>query len=125
MMRLLGEMLRTLAVHEGGRIATVRLDPAMFERAGASPSDAEGLIDYARSIAGVEAVGLVRKRDDGSNKVSLRSRGEVDIEKIARHHGGGGHRNAAGYTLPGDQEAVEREVVAELAAALDGTGRPG
>jgi phosphoesterase RecJ-like protein len=116
--RLLGEMLRTLELHEGGRIAIVRLDPEMFARAGAAAGDAEGLIDYARSIAGVEAVGLVRRRDDGSNKVSLRSRGEVDIEKIARHHGGGGHRNAAGYTLAGETSAVQGQVVADLTAAL-------
>jgi phosphoesterase RecJ-like protein len=116
--RLLGEMLQTLELHEGGRIATVRLDPGMFQRAGAAAGDAEGLIDHVRSIAGVEAVGLVRRRDDGTNKVSLRSRGEVDIEKIARHHGGGGHRNAAGYTLPGEVSEVQARVVAELTAAL-------
>jgi bifunctional oligoribonuclease and PAP phosphatase NrnA len=121
--RLLGEMLRTLALHHGGRIATVRLDPAMFARAGASPGDSEGLIDQPRSIAGVDAVALVRLRDDGTFKVSLRSRGEVDVEKIARHHGGGGHRNAAGFSLDGGAAAggaaeVERQVVAELAEAL-------
>jgi bifunctional oligoribonuclease and PAP phosphatase NrnA len=118
-LRLLGEMLRTLELHEGGRVATVTLDPEMFQRAGAAQADSEGLIDYARSIAGVGAVGLLRRRDDGTTKVSLRSRGEVDIEKIARHHGGGGHRNAAGYTTTGDLNAVRQEVVAELAAALN------
>ncbi len=128
--RLLGEMLQTLALHHGGRIATVRLDPEMFERAGASAGDSEGLIDQPRSIAGVDAVALIRRRDDGSHKVSLRSRGEVDVEKIARHHGGGGHRNAAGYTLgeggPAQSDAaVEQEVVGELAEALSGAGSGG
>ncbi len=116
--RLLCEMLQTLELHEGGRVATAALTPEMFARAGASPGDSEGLIDVPRSIAGVEAVGLVRRRDDGSHKVSLRSRGEVDVEKIARHHGGGGHRNAAGFTLAGDTDQVRREVVGALAAAL-------
>jgi phosphoesterase RecJ-like protein len=120
--RLLGEMLQTLALHHGGRIATVRLDPEMFARAGAAAGDSEGLIDVPRSIAGVDAVALIRRREDGSHKVSLRSRGEVDVEKIARHHGGGGHRNAAGYALGGGEGAssalVELEVVSEVAAAL-------
>jgi phosphoesterase RecJ-like protein len=120
--RLLGEMLQTLALHQGGRIATVRLDPEMFARAGAAAGDSEGLIDHPRSIAGVDAVALIRRREDGSHKVSLRSRGEVDVEKIARHHGGGGHRNAAGYALEGGEAAstaeVERQVVSEVAAAL-------
>jgi phosphoesterase RecJ-like protein len=126
--RLLGEMLQTLALHHGGRIATVRLDPEMFERAGASAGDSEGLIDQPRSIAGVDAVALIRRRDDGSHKVSLRSRGDVDVEKIARHHGGGGHRNAAGYTLEeadgaaASAEEVERQVVGELAGALSSMG---
>lgn len=129
--RLLGEMLQTLELHEGGRIATVRLDPEMFARTGASAGDSEGLIDQPRSIAGVEAVALVRRRPDGSHKVSLRSRGEVDVEKVARHHGGGGHRNAAGFALdaanaasnastptPGDGAAASFEIVAQVVAEL-------
>ncbi|HEX5758862.1 MAG TPA: bifunctional oligoribonuclease/PAP phosphatase NrnA [Thermoanaerobaculia bacterium] len=117
--RLLCEMLGTLRLHEGGRVATATLGPEMFERAGAAAGDAEGLIDVPRSIAGVEAVALVRRRPDGTHKVSLRSRGEVDVEKIARHHGGGGHRNAAGFTHGGgDTEAVRHEVVSALVTAL-------
>ncbi len=124
--RLLGEMLRTLALHHDGRVATVRLEPEMFERSGAGAGDSEGLIDTPRSIAGVEAVALVRRLGDGTHKVSLRSHGEVDVERIARHHGGGGHRNAAGYPVASGAasgtDEVEREVVAELAAALAAAG---
>ena len=116
--RLVGEMLQTLQIHEDGRVATARLTPEMFARVGASPGDSEGLIDYPRSIAGVEAVALIRQREDGTHKVSLRSRGEVDVEKIARHHGGGGHRNAAGFVLEGDGEEARRKVAEALAAAL-------
>jgi phosphoesterase RecJ-like protein len=63
-------------------------------------------------------VALVREREDGTHKVSLRSRGEVDVEKIARHHGGGGHRNAAGFAMTGDGEEIRQQVAAALAAAL-------
>src|SRR5262249_61819523 len=104
----------------GGRTGTVRLTQETFAGAGACPGDSEGLIDYPRSIAGGDAVALVREREDGSQKVSLRSRGEVDVEKIARHHGGGGHRNAAGFALDGDGEAARKQVALELAAALGG-----
>jgi bifunctional oligoribonuclease and PAP phosphatase NrnA len=116
--RLIGEMLQTLEIHEDGRVATARLTPEMFERVGAQPGDSEGLIDFPRSIAGVEAVALIRQREDGTHKVSLRSRGEVDVEKIARHHGGGGHRNAAGFVLEGDGEEARQKVAQALAAAL-------
>ena len=121
-MRLVGEMLQTLELHEDGRIATVRLTPEMFAKVGAAAGDSEGLIDYPRSIAGVEAVALVRQRDDGTYKVSLRSRGEVDVEKIARHHGGGGHRNAAGFAMEGEGGEIAKQVVAALAAALSAKG---
>jgi bifunctional oligoribonuclease and PAP phosphatase NrnA len=116
--RLIGEMLQTLQIHEDGRVATARLTPEMFDRVGASPGDSEGLIDFPRSIAGVEAVALIRQREDGTHKVSLRSRGEVDVEKIARHHGGGGHRNAAGFVLEGDGEEARQKVAEALAEAL-------
>jgi phosphoesterase RecJ-like protein len=121
-LKLLGEMIPTFELHAGGRIATVRLTQAMFAKVGAGPGDSEGLIDYARSVAGVDAVALIREREDGSHKVSLRSRGEVDVERVARHHGGGGHRNAAGFALEGDGEAVRKQVAEELAAALSGEG---
>jgi phosphoesterase RecJ-like protein len=121
-MRLVGEMLQTLQVHDEGRVATTLLTPEMFARVGAAPGDSEGLIDYPRSIAGVDAVALIRQREDGSHKVSLRSRGDIDVEKIARHHGGGGHRNAAGFVLEGAGEEVRQQVAAELATALAARG---
>ena len=117
-LRLVAEMLQTVEVHEGGRVATALLSQEMFSKVGASPGDSEGLIDYPRSIAGVEAVALIRQREDGTHKVSLRSRGDVDVEKIARQHGGGGHRNAAGFSLEGNPEEIRRRVVELLAAAL-------
>lgn len=120
-LRLLAEMLDSLALHADGRVATAQLLPEMYERAGASQADAEGLIGYPRSIAGVEAAALARELPEGGVKVSLRSRGEVDVERIARHHGGGGHKNAAGYTIEdGDLGSVLAATVEELKAALDG-----
>jgi bifunctional oligoribonuclease and PAP phosphatase NrnA len=118
--RLLGLMLRTLELAAGGKVATVVLDLAMFEQAGAATGDSEGLIDYPRSIDGVEAVALLRQRGDGKFKVSLRSRGEVDVERVARKHGGGGHRNAAGFEIEGDLAEVRSAVISALEAALEG-----
>ncbi len=116
-LRLLAKMLATLEV--AGPVATALLTAEMFESTGASSGDSEGLIDYPRSIAGVQAVALLREVGDDQYKVSLRSRGAVDVEKIARKKGGGGHHNAAGYQAEGDLETLRREVTAELAAALE------
>ncbi len=91
----------------------------MFERCGAQASDTEGLVDVPRSIAGVRSVALLRQIGDAEFKVSLRSQGEVDVEKIARAHGGGGHKNAAGFVAQGEPEAVRASVIEELTASLD------
>jgi len=120
--RLLGGLLATLERHgEDGRVATARLTREMFAAAGAAPGDAEGLIDVPRSVAGVDAVGLLREVGDDLWKISLRSRGTIDVEAIARAHGGGGHRNAAGFRIEGGFESARAAVVEALLAA---TGRP-
>jgi phosphoesterase RecJ-like protein len=122
--RLLGQMLQTLEIHAEGRISTALLTLDMLHRAGAAPGDSEGLIDHLRSIAGVEAAALLREREDGSCKVSLRSRGEVDVERVARHHGGGGHRNAAGFALTGSPAELRSAVVSDLAATFAAAAAP-
>ena len=120
--RLLGELLRTLSLHEGGTIATVVLTREMFDRAGAAPGDSEGLVDTPRSIAGVEAVALLREVGDGAWKISLRSRGAVDVQAIARRYEGGGHRNAAGCKAIGSLDELRIRFAAELGRAVDAAG---
>lgn len=119
MLRLLAEMLATLDFFCAGRLAVVSLDKGMFERAGAAAGDSEGLIDFPRSVAGVDAVALLRQLSDGEYKVSLRSRGDLDVERVARRHGGGGHKNAAGFVAEGQLEDLQRQVVAELEESLE------
>jgi len=118
--RLLGEMLGSLELHRGGHLASVWITREMAERAGAQPGDSEGLIDHPRSIAGVEAVALFRELEDERFKVSLRSRGEVDVEKVARHFGGGGHHNAAGFSRDGvETDTLVAETLEHLGRAID------
>ena len=71
-----------------------------------------------RSIAGVEAVALLRELGDDDWKLSLRSRGAVDVEAVARRHGGGGHKNAAGGRARGSLADVREAIAAELAGAV-------
>ena len=118
--RLLGEILATLELHRDGTIATAWLTLDMVRRTGARPGDAEGLIDVPRSIAGVETVALLKELEDGNVKVSLRSRGNVSVERIARAHGGGGHRNAAGFTSEvSTGPELQKELVAAMAESLE------
>ncbi len=117
-LRLVGEVLRTLEVHDEGRIATAWMTHEMAERSGAQPGDAEGLIDYPRSIAGVETVAMFKEIEDGKFKVSLRSRGTVNVERVARRFGGGGHQNAAGFLSTQSRNEIFGETVDSLAAAI-------
>ncbi len=112
--RLLAEMLDSLQLAGNGAVATALLLPRMYERAGATHQDSEGLIDHPRSIAGVEVVGLIRQIEDGEFKISLRSRGDLDVESIARRYSGGGHRNAAGCRMSGTEDQVRSTLVDEL-----------
>lgn len=116
--RLLCEVLPTLAVSAEGRVATILLTPDMYTRANATPSDSEGLVDHPRSIAGVQAAALIRDLGDGRAKASLRSRGDLDVERLARQYGGGGHRNAAGFTTSRAAVELRSEVEAALAALV-------
>ncbi len=116
--RLLGEMLGTLELHDQGRIATAWLTQEMMQRCNAEMAHTEGLIDTPRSIAGVEAVALFREVDGGGFKASLRSAGSADVEKIARSFGGGGHHNAAGFSFDGERETLFKDTLDGLRASL-------
>lgn len=122
---LLREMLGGLELHHDGTVATAVLLPQMYEAAGATHEDAEGLIDVPRSIAGVRTVALIRELAPGRYKASLRSRGAVDVQEVASRLQGGGHRNAAGCEISGELDAVRRRLVEELSSAVDAAPETG
>ncbi len=116
--RLLGEALQSLKILCGGKLAVISADPGAFERAGAGPEDTEEIVNIPRSIAGVEAVAYFKQWEDGVVRVSLRSRGDVDVKAVAERFGGGGHVNAAGCAVEGELAQVEADVAAAVASAL-------
>ena len=73
----------------------------MFDESGAAYEDSDGILEIVRSTQGVEFCAFFKQLPDGRVKVSLRSNGKVDVYEIARSHGGGGHRMAAGVALDG------------------------
>ncbi|MBE3571642.1 MAG: bifunctional oligoribonuclease/PAP phosphatase NrnA [Moorella humiferrea] len=116
--RLLAEVLPTLTLGYGGRVAWMKVSTAALKASGALPEHAEGLVNYPRCIAGVEVGLLFRELPDGQVKVSLRSKKTVDVNTVAARFGGGGHRRAAGCTVKGDLETVTAMVVAAAGEAL-------
>lgn len=124
-LRLLSLCLGTLRLHAGGRIATLQVPLTMLAEAGAEPEDVDGLVNYARSVQGVEVGMLFREVEPGRVRVNLRSRGLVDVSEVARRFGGGGHPRAAGCTLAGTLAEAEAAVVAAAAACLAPEGLGG
>jgi len=116
--RLLGESLRTLRILCDGKLALITADQEAFQRAEAGPEDTEETVNVPRSIAGVQAVAYFKQWEPGVVRVSLRSRGPVDVRAVASSFGGGGHPNAAGCTVNGELADVEEKVAAAVAAAL-------
>jgi bifunctional oligoribonuclease and PAP phosphatase NrnA len=125
---LLARGLSKIARYDGGRLTVTELDATDFAESSAEESYSEGVIDHLRAVEGTAVAALIRERisaDNGSHgparKVSLRASDErVDVSAIARAQGGGGHRQAAGFsTSLGRDELVAflREEVAQQLAA--------
>jgi phosphoesterase RecJ-like protein len=126
-LELLGRALARVERHDGGTLTVARVTREDYEAVGAEDSYTEGIIDHLRSVEHTKVAALAREVEgigvDGDairKKVSLRSTdGEVDVSAIARAGGGGGHRQAAGFTTElGDDELVaflREQIAAQLA----------
>lgn len=99
-LRLLERFLASLTLECGGRVAVGTLTPEAFSETGTGPEDTEGLVDYARSMDGVEVGVLVELQPNGPVKASLRSKEpSTRVDLIAGKFGGGGHACAAGLNV--------------------------
>lgn len=119
-LRLLGLALASLQLGAGGRLAWVSVPLTMFEAAGAGEDEAEAIAEKLREVGGVEALFVARESRDGAVRVSLRSKGKVDVNAIAQSCDGGGHVQAAGCTIAKPLAEVEASLVAAFEEALRG-----
>jgi phosphoesterase RecJ-like protein len=87
-----------------------------MERFGAREEDCEGLVNYALSIGDVQVAIFFRELPDQSYRVSLRSKGEVNVSKVAEHFGGGGHKCASGCAVDGPLANAVSRVLESLRA---------
>src|SRR6184192_3389329 len=115
---LLSHVLSTAKRDETGHVAWMWQTMAMQEKTRAAEEDADGFVNYPLSVAEIEATALFKECSPGVYRTSLRSKGDVNVAKVAEQFGGGGHRNAAGCTLKGNLESVERQVVPLLQDAI-------
>jgi phosphoesterase RecJ-like protein len=118
--RLLGQALASLRLDAGGAVASVRITRAMLE---AGDGDGDGVDTSEMTTAllamdGVRVALLFRELPGGRIKVSLRSKGDLDVHRLASGFGGGGHRNASGIVLAGALDEVSERIIAEATRPL-------
>jgi phosphoesterase RecJ-like protein len=111
-MRLLGDALHNLNTQAG--IGWTWVTQEQMERCGAKEEDCEGLVNYVLSIGEVEVAVLLRELPDGRFRVSLRSKGGLDVARVAENFGGGGHECASGCSLEGPLPQALRQILESL-----------
>ncbi len=114
--RLIGYSLLNARMDDG--IIWTSLSQEIFYETGATVNDTERLAEELRATDGVKVALLFKEMGTGKVKVSLRSKNGMDVSRVARLFGGGGHLQAAGCLVPGDLSAVESQVIAEVRKAL-------
>ncbi|MBW4037805.1 MAG: bifunctional oligoribonuclease/PAP phosphatase NrnA [Acidobacteria bacterium] len=114
--RLLGIALSNLQIE--GPVSWSYVTLAEMESVGASVEDCEGVANHLIGIAGIEGAAFLRELPGKTQfRLSLRSRGALDVSKIAEHFGGGGHQSASGCTMDGTLAKVTKDIVEELRSA--------
>jgi len=118
---LLREALHTLTMSPCGKVCWMTVTQEMIKITGAMEEHTEGLVNYCRSVRGVEVGLLFREISEGTYKVSLRSKNIADVNKLAAQFGGGGHPRAAGCLLKGALQEIQDKVTRATVLATGGT----
>jgi phosphoesterase RecJ-like protein len=117
-LRLMGAVLHNLEFESNGRAALAALTLELLEQTGATHEDSDGVINLPLTVKEIQAVAFFKEIAPSSFRISMRSKGDVDVNRVANRFGGGGHKNAAGCSLNGSYAEVRRQIVDELNRAL-------
>jgi len=118
-LRLMAEALETLVVEPEVGLSWITVPAGAIERNGATADDLDGFVELARSVQGTRLALLFRTLANGKIKVSFRSVGDVDVSAFASRFGGGGHAKAAGASIAGSLDLVQRDVLTAARRLLD------
>ncbi|HLB05783.1 MAG TPA: bifunctional oligoribonuclease/PAP phosphatase NrnA [Thermodesulfobacteriota bacterium] len=108
--RLHSMALNTLSTNYNGKIGFIMVSNEMYKSTGTTAEDTDGIVNYARSLKGVEVAIFIREISRDKYKASLRSKGRVDVTRVAERFDGGGHVNAAGCVLNESLSEVKRKL---------------
>jgi phosphoesterase RecJ-like protein len=123
-MKLMGLVLERLQVVADGKVAHTEIRRTDYAATGALPQETEDMVNFTRSLAGVEVGLFFLEQPRGGVKVSFRSRARVDVARVAERFGGGGHRLASGAVVQAPLEEARRRVLDCVIAALDAPDHP-
>jgi len=116
---LLRQVLDTVRRDATGKIAYMRQTLAMAENADAVDGDNNGFVNIPLAAKDVEAVLYMREVKPDAYRVSLRSKGDINVARVAEKFGGGGHKNASGLRVEGDWNELEARILQELTTAIE------
>ncbi len=117
-LKLLGAVLADMERSEDGRVAWVVVTHELYHRTETTAEDTDSFINFVRSVKGVEVAVLIRQTGEFQYKLSLRSKGRIDLSGLAQSFGGGGHKNAAGGVMSGTLEEVKKMILNSLELAI-------
>ncbi|HEV08948.1 MAG TPA: bifunctional oligoribonuclease/PAP phosphatase NrnA, partial [Sulfurihydrogenibium azorense] len=119
-LKLLQKTLSTLELYNNNQIAVLTVFREFLIETNTSEEDTEGFVNFAKSIEGVKvAVIMIQREDLKTWRVSLRGKGDVDVQEIAKSFGGGGHKDAAGCRIVGDYKEVKEKLVDRITKSLN------
>lgn len=116
--RLFGSVLSGMQLGPDGRVAVLAVTRKMVDEAGGTYDDTEGLINFPLSVREIQAVAFLKEQLPGEWRVSLRSKGPVDVGAIAQALAGGGHANASGCGVTGDLDTLSADFMRRLESAV-------
>lgn len=117
-MNLMIRMLNNLELLHNNQVAFQHIMRSDFDETGATGPDTENLIDECQRIGSVEMAAIFVELADGGYRCSLRSKGKVNVQEIAKVYGGGGHKMASGVTLPGPLEKAKEMIIKPVISQL-------
>ena len=118
-LKLIGALLDGMELVDEGRLAVLYMDDQMLAATGSTNNDTEGLINLPLTAREIQAVVFFKTTGNGDVRVSMRSKYDVDVRQVASEFGGGGHKNAAGFTVTGDLADVRTDIVQRIVRAIE------
>lgn len=117
-LKLIGALLDSMELIDHGRLAVLYLDDKMLEACGCTHNDTEGVINLPLTAREIQAVVFFKVSSFDEVRVSMRSKYDVDVRLVANAFGGGGHKNAAGFTVQGPLDKVKPAILERLVQAV-------